>query len=257
VSPISAVLLRLADFVYRAIWHVLRILLHRPFVLDSDPNVRASPTTHACVEVCTAEAAHIVQLVRLYDVSFSVRQAPYLISYATYVAATIHVRLAGSSPPGSTAHESLAVCLTVLDLNSKTNPAVRKASVVIEALMKTMNVNMERPLDSSGARSDSHRDPRMAIASAHSATHHSKRQTSDQFSGNTMPTPHSHVRGPPVQYNPQTGQPSNSLMVAPDVGDHSYPVEPGAEYFGDFAFDGMDDILFGFNASESIFQDFM
>jgi hypothetical protein len=47
-------------------------------------------------------------------------------------------------------------------------------------------------------------------------------------------------------------------MVPADVTDGStYAVEPGSEYFGDFAFDGMDDILFGFNASESIFQDFM
>jgi hypothetical protein len=183
--------LRLTNDHRRAIWHVLRILLHRPFVLDSDPNVRASPTTHACIEVCTTEAANIVQLVRLYDVSFSVRQAPYLISYATYVAATIHVRLASSSPPGSTAHESLAVCLTVLDLNSKTNPAVRKASVVIEALMKSMNVNMERPLDNSGARSDSYRDPRMTVGPTNSTTHQSKRPASDQLSGNVMSKPDS------------------------------------------------------------------
>lgn len=245
------------DWQYRAIWHVLRILLHRPFVLDSDPNVRDSQTTHACIEVCTTEAANIVQLVRLYDVSFSVRQAPYLISYATYVAATIHVRLASSNPPGSTAHESLAVCLTVLDLNSKTNPAVRKASVVIEALMKAMNVNMERPLSHSGARSERHRDAQMAAASGSGPAQQSKRQASNQISSNVMPTPHSHARGTPVQYDSQTGQPSNTLMVPSDVGENAYPVEPGAEYFADFAFDGMDDILFGFNASESIFQDFM
>lgn len=254
---ISSAPLQLTDIPCRAIWHVLRILLHRPFVLDSDPNVRASQTTHACIEVCTTEAANIVQLVRLYDVSFSVRQAPYLISYATYVAATIHVRLASSSPPGSTAHESLAVCLTVLDLNSKTNPAVRKASVVIEALMKAMNVNMERPLDNSGGRSDNHRDARIAVASASNSIQQSKRQPSDQIGANVMPTPHSHTRGTPVQYDPQSGHPSNTLMVPSDVSDGSYPVEPSAEYFGDFAFDGMDDILFGFNASESIFQDFM
>lgn len=237
------------DILCRAIWHVLRILLHRPFVLDSDPNVRASQTTHACIDVCTTEAANIVQLVRLYDVSFSVRQAPYLISYATYVAATIHVRLASSSPPGSTAHDSLAVCLTVLDLNSRTNPAVRKASVVIEALMKAMNVNMERPMDTSG-RSASQQAPRMESA------HQSKRHASDQVASNAMPTPQSHARGTP-QYDQQGGQPTNTLLVPSDVADGSYPVEPGAEYFGDFAFDGMDDILFGFNASESIFQDFM
>ena len=256
MSTVLPKLEHLADQQYRAIWHVLRILLHRPFVLDSDPNVRDSQTTHACIEVCTTEAANIVQLVLLYDVSFSVRQAPYLISYATYVAATIHVRLASSSPPSSTAHESLAVCLTVLDLNSKTNPAVRKASVVIEALMKAMNVNMERPLSHSTARADRYRDAHVSAPSASGSSQQSKRQLLDQIGGNVMPTPHSHSR----QYDAQTGHSSNTLMVPSDVtGENAYPpVEPGAaEYFGDFAFDGMDDILFGFNASESIFQDFM
>ena len=78
----------------------------------------------------------------------------------------------------------------------------------------------------------------------------------DQVGSNAMPTPHTHTRGTPAQYD-SSGQPTNTLMVPSDVTDGSYPVEPGAEYFGDFAFDGMDDILFGFNASESIFQDFM
>jgi hypothetical protein len=97
----------------------------------------------------------------------------------------------------------------------------------------------------------------VAAASASSLTQQSKRQASEQISGNVMPTPHSHARGTPVHYDSQTGQPSNTLMVPSDVSGDQYPVEPGAEYFGDFAFDGMDDILFGFNASESIFQDFM
>ena len=123
--------------------------------------------------------------------------------------------------------------------------------------MKAMNVNMERPLSHSGARSDRYRDAQMAAASTGSSSQQPKRQTSEQISGNVMPTPQSHARGTPAQYDPQSGQPPNTLMVPSDVGENPYPVEPGAEYFGDFAFDGMDDILFGFNASESIFQDFM
>lgn len=174
--------------------------------------------------------------------SFSVRQAPYLLSYATYVAATIHVRLASSSSLGSNAHESLAVCLTVLDLNSKTNPAVRKASVVIEALMKAMNVNMERPQENSSARA-TQRDA-VVQQSAGALTDQTARSAAQQ----------SYVRGTPYN-NQQNLMPP--MMMPANVEDGNYQVEPGAEYFGDFAFDGMDDILFGFNASESIFQDFM
>lgn len=88
---------------------------------------------------------NIVKLVRLYDKYFSVKRAPYLISYATYVAATIHVRIAAIRTSASEAHEHLRTCLSVFNQNSATNHAVRKASVVIEALMKRMGVTVDNP----------------------------------------------------------------------------------------------------------------
>jgi hypothetical protein len=191
------------------------------------------------------------------------------------------VRLASSSPPDSAAHESLAVCLTVLDLNSKTNPAVRKASVVIEALMKAMNVNMEKPHangggSGNGASGAIPRESRMNAISA-SNTGSAQQNLPDQTgrgsgsgNGSTL-AQQPYARGTlAASYNGQQQntnvQQQANIMVPPadvaDVADGSstYAVEqqPGSEvYFGDFAFDGMDDILFGFNASESIFQDFM
>lgn len=83
---------------------------------------------------------------------------------------------------------------------------------------------------------------------------HSTRPLPDQ---QAVVTQQSHMRGTLPPYEQQHAQSSNTLMVPSDMGDGSFPPEPGVEYFGDFAFDGMDDILFGFNASESIFQDFM
>jgi hypothetical protein len=62
------------------------------------------------------------------------------IPIATYVAATIHVRIAATRASSSEAHDHLRTCLRVFDQNSATNYAVRKASIVIEALMKRMNV---------------------------------------------------------------------------------------------------------------------
>jgi len=64
---------------------------------------------------------------------------------ATYVAATIHVRIAATRPSSSEAHDHLRTCLRVFDQNSATNYAVRKASIVIEALMKRMNVSVTSP----------------------------------------------------------------------------------------------------------------
>lgn len=57
----------------------------------------------------------------------------------------------------------------------------------------------------------------------------------------------------PFDANANGMMPPDAQAAATDVPNGSYL---GSEYFGDFAF-GMDDILFGFNASESIFQDFM
>jgi hypothetical protein len=142
---------------------------------------------------------------------------------------------------------------------------VRKASVVIEALMKAMNVNMEKPHDNgsgdNGGSGVIQRDSR--INGTSTSNSNSAQQLPDQTgrssNGSTL-AQHSYARGTLAPYSqPQTNVQQPNIMVPADhVADGStYAVEPGSEYFGDFAFDGMDDILFGFNASESIFQDFM
>ncbi|KAI4759287.1 hypothetical protein E4T52_07254 [Aureobasidium sp. EXF-3400] len=99
-----------------------------------------------------------LKLVRLYDKSFSVRRAPYLISYATYVAATIHVRIAATRASTSEAHEHLRTCLAVFDQNSATNYAVKKASIVIENLKKRMGIKLDDPGTTSSATTNP-RDP--------------------------------------------------------------------------------------------------
>ena len=126
----------------RAMWNALRVLLHRPLVADGSLHVTLPSTSKSSFSACTEAAINIVKLVRLYDKAFSVRRAPYLISYATYVAATIHVRIAATRTSSSEAHEHLRTCLSVFAQNSETNYAVRKASIVVEALMKRMGVSI-------------------------------------------------------------------------------------------------------------------
>jgi hypothetical protein len=55
------------------------------------------------------------------------------------------VRIAATRASSSEAHDHLRTCLRVFDQNSATNYAVRKASIVIEALMKRMNVSVTSP----------------------------------------------------------------------------------------------------------------
>lgn len=133
-----------------AMWNVLRVLLHRPFVSDGHLHSASPSITFRSFVACAEAATNIVKLVRLYDHAFSVRRAPYLIPYATYVAATIHVRIAAKRGSSSEAHDCLKTCLFVFDQNSASNWAVRKAFLVIKKLMKRMEVSMASETSSQG-----------------------------------------------------------------------------------------------------------
>jgi hypothetical protein len=128
-----------------AMYHVLTILLHRPFVADGHfYNTSRSISVNSFI-TCASAADSIVAVLRTYDRVFSVRHAPYLISYATYVAATIHVRIAASPRRTETsrgARECLQTCLAVFQENRETNWAVRRAQAIVEGLMMRLGVNV-------------------------------------------------------------------------------------------------------------------
>jgi hypothetical protein len=121
-------------------YNVLMILLHRPFVADGHLYSTSRAISVNSFMSCATAADDIVQLLRAYDKAFSVRKAPYLISYATYVAATIHARIAAKRGPGSHAHSSLEACLAVFRENQETNWAVRRANAIVQNLMKRLGV---------------------------------------------------------------------------------------------------------------------
>jgi hypothetical protein len=121
-------------------YNVLMILLHRPFVADGHLYNTSRAISVNSFMSCATAADDIVQLLRAYDKAFSVRRAPYLISYATYVAATIHARIAAKRGPGSHAHSSLEACLAVFRENQETNWAVRRANAIVQNLMKRLGV---------------------------------------------------------------------------------------------------------------------
>lgn len=123
------------------------ILLHRPFVADGHLYNTSRAISVNSFMACATSADDIVQLLRTYDKAFSVRRAPYLISYATYVAATIHARIAARRGPGSQAHSSLETCLAVFRENQETNWAVRRANAIVQNLMKRLGVTTRNPND--------------------------------------------------------------------------------------------------------------
>lgn len=122
--------------------------------------------------------------------------------------------------------------------------------------MKAMNVTIEQTPDSSGPN-------RTLEASVNANTRQSGRSVAQPvapFDASKVIEASSHTQQqipsqPLTTYDPQgLLQPGGQAATA--AVDGAFSLEPGAEYFGDFGL-GMDDILFGFNASESIFQDFM
>lgn len=121
---------------------MLLILLHRPFVSEGHLHTNEPSIAVKSFAICSKAAKAIVPLVRVYDQTFSIQRAPYLISYAVYVAATIHVRIAAQREPDSNAHVALRTCLEVFNKNQETNWAVRRAKLVILNLMKRVGVDL-------------------------------------------------------------------------------------------------------------------
>ncbi|KAH9215900.1 fungal-specific transcription factor domain-containing protein [Leptodontidium sp. 2 PMI_412] len=125
-----------------SMFNVLLILLHRPFVSEGHLHSTSRSIPANSFVVCAQAATRIVQLLRTYEKTFSIRHAPYLIAYATYVSATIHVRIAAQLGPGSEAYTCLRTCLNVFMKNQETNWAARRAQSVIVNLMKKMNIEL-------------------------------------------------------------------------------------------------------------------
>lgn len=123
-----------------AMHNSLVILLHRPFVADGHLYSTSPSISVVSFMKCASAASNISNLLRAYHRAFSIRRAPYLISYATYVAATILTRIAARRRNDSTAHSNLATCLAVFEENQETNSAVRKAAKIVHSLMKKLGV---------------------------------------------------------------------------------------------------------------------
>ena len=136
----------------RCMYHVLVIQLHHPLLARGHSFTTPPADAPESLATCAAAATEIVCLLRAYDRTFSVRKAPYLIAYATYVSATIHVRIAGFQLPTSDTNPCLRTCLDFLNQNRETNPGVDNAKASLIRLMNRMGVVYQEEQVSSGAR---------------------------------------------------------------------------------------------------------
>ncbi|KAI1490521.1 fungal-specific transcription factor domain-containing protein [Biscogniauxia mediterranea] len=122
------------------VYYLLVILLHRPFRSHKDTEVTAVSANSW--KKCTTAARNITNLALSYRATYPLRKSSYLLSYAVYVACTIHVHNA-ASPGKSTVGADLSLLeasLRCLDELAVPNSGVADTTRIIRSLMRSKGV---------------------------------------------------------------------------------------------------------------------
>lgn len=137
-------------------YNSLIILLHRPFVSDGHLQSASETTARAAFSKCAAAATDIDRLLHIYRQNFCLGTVPYFVSYATYVAGTIHVRLAaqkkgtgmatGMATGTGTARRCLRVCLDTLGEQQRRCHGPRRTLAILVGLCARLGVDVGRVL---------------------------------------------------------------------------------------------------------------
>ncbi|KKP07848.1 hypothetical protein THAR02_00056 [Trichoderma harzianum] len=129
------------------IYNAVIILLHRPLLAEGHLNL-PSAAPSASWKRCTIAARNITTIAQEYRARYSLRSAPYLISYGIYVACTIHVRNAAAVGGRDNDHSTLLTCsLRCLEELSIPNSAVSRPIIIIKKLMEAKGVAISRGED--------------------------------------------------------------------------------------------------------------
>ncbi|CAP91310.1 Pc13g02410 [Penicillium rubens Wisconsin 54-1255] len=123
-----------------ALFNVLIILVHRPLIIGHD-RVINSTTAHESVNACTAAANQIVQILHDYSQHFSLSSAPYMLSYATYISATIHARIVAQKGSNSSMFQSLVLCRNILAEHTRLYSAAEKAKENLDKLISHLGIS--------------------------------------------------------------------------------------------------------------------
>ena len=124
-------------------FNALIILLHRPFIITGHLKSTDSPANSW--ERCITAARNITSLALAYRSAYSLRRANYMLSYAVYVACTIHARnpsIKETTRRGD-ATSPLTICLRCLDELAIPNCGVSAPAKIIRRLMEANNIPPE------------------------------------------------------------------------------------------------------------------
>lgn len=121
----------------------LIILLHRPFVSEGHLQSSSSFTAQEAFSHCVTAAFEVHGMLQLYRQHFCVKTVPYFMSYATYVSATIHARLASLKGMDSLAGQCLRTCLDVLAQQQTKCHAPRRTLRILKQLLMRLGLRVE------------------------------------------------------------------------------------------------------------------
>ncbi|VUC31504.1 unnamed protein product [Clonostachys rosea] len=124
-----------------SMYNSMVILLHRPFVSDGHLQSTSSGAG-AAFSYCATAALEIDKILQLYQEHFCMSTTPYFVSYATYVSATIHVRIAAQRQSNSAAHNCLQRCLNALGEHQTICHAPRQTIRILKGLILRLGVKM-------------------------------------------------------------------------------------------------------------------
>ncbi|KAF5601681.1 Nit-4-like protein [Fusarium subglutinans] len=125
-----------------ALYNSLIILIYRPFLSEGHLTSVSATVAPEAFFNCVTAAIETHQILLVYKQHFCFRTAPYFISYATYVSATIHVRMAAQKSPGSQAHLCLRNCLEILSEQQTWCHAPKRTMKILFGIMKRLGVNV-------------------------------------------------------------------------------------------------------------------
>ncbi|WEW58853.1 hypothetical protein PRK78_004321 [Emydomyces testavorans] len=129
--------------ILNALYHSLVILLHRPFIADG--HLRSAVPPASSWKRCSTAARNITSIVLAYKSTYTLRGAPYLMSYAVYVACTIHVRNTAATEKDHPGENSslLSASLHSLDELSLPNVGVSKPASIIRKIMAANGLRLD------------------------------------------------------------------------------------------------------------------
>lgn len=116
-------------------YNALVILLHRSFIFDG--HLRPTTISTNSWKRCTTAARNITTLASAYQATYSLRRAPYLLSYAVFVACTIHARNTAATESGRAEENTSALIISLRCLDELTipNSGVSNPAGIIRRLM--------------------------------------------------------------------------------------------------------------------------